>query len=49
VAAAHRAVRERVKPLTEDRPLYKDIAAVAEIIAGGGLVEAVEGAVGGLA
>jgi histidine ammonia-lyase len=48
VAAAHGAVRERVKPLTEDRPLYQDIAVVAEIIAGGGLVEAVERAVGTL-
>ena len=49
VAAAHRAVRARVLPLTEDRPLYRDIAAVAEMIATGELVHAVEHGVGKLA
>ncbi len=49
VAAAHGAVRARVAPLTEDRPLYRDIAAVAEMIANGALVEAAQGRVGPLA
>jgi histidine ammonia-lyase len=48
VAAAHAAVRQRVAPLTEDRPLYKDIAAVAAMIAEGSLVKAAEGRVGAL-
>jgi histidine ammonia-lyase len=49
VAAAHRAVRARVAPLTEDRPLYRDIAAVADSIATGSLVLATEAVVGRLA
>jgi histidine ammonia-lyase len=49
VAAAHAAVRERVAPLTEDRPLYKDIAAVARMIEDGSLAAAAEGRVGALA
>jgi histidine ammonia-lyase len=49
VAAAHRAVRERVAPLTEDRPLYRDIAAVADGIESRALVAATEAAVGPLA
>ena len=49
VAAAHAAVRERVAPLTEDRPLYGDIAAVAALISGGGLTRAAEARVGALA
>jgi histidine ammonia-lyase len=48
VAGAHAAVRERVAPLTEDRPLYKDIAAVAGMIADGALVRAAERRVGAL-
>jgi histidine ammonia-lyase len=48
VAAAHRAVRARVAPLTEDRPLYRDIAYVAESIESGSLVAAAERAVGAL-
>ena len=48
VAAAHAAVRKRVAPLTEDRPLYRDIAAVAAMIAEGTLVKAAEGRVGAL-
>ena len=46
VAAAHSAVRQRVAPLTEDRPLYKDISAVAAMIAEGSLVKAAEARVG---
>jgi histidine ammonia-lyase len=49
VAAAQATVRARVAPMTEDRPLYRDIEAVAEIVAGGELVRAVEVAVGALA
>jgi len=48
VAAAHAAVRQRVAPLTEDRPLYKDISAVAAMIAEGSLVRAAEARVGAL-
>jgi histidine ammonia-lyase len=48
VAGAHAAVRERVAPLTEDRPLYGDIAAVARMIAEGSLVSAAERRVGAL-
>ncbi len=49
VAAVHAAVRERVAPLTEDRPLYRDIATVAELIHAGALVTAAQGRVGRLA
>ncbi len=49
VAAAHEAVRARIAPLTEDRPLYRDIAIVAEIIATGALVATTRGRVGCLA
>ncbi len=42
VAAAHAVVRAHVAPLTEDRPLYKDIAQIAEFVATGELVSAVE-------
>jgi len=49
VAAAHAAVRERVAPLTEDRPLYGDIALVATMIVDGTLVSSAEGRVGTLA
>ena len=31
VAAAHAAVRARVAPMTEDRPLYGDIRVVADL------------------
>jgi hypothetical protein len=34
--------------MTEDRPLYRDIEAVAEIVASGALVQAVEKVVGAL-
>ncbi|HLK35583.1 MAG TPA: histidine ammonia-lyase [Polyangiaceae bacterium] len=49
VAAARACVRTRVEPFVEDRPLYGDIAAVAELIARGALVDAAENAVGRLA
>jgi histidine ammonia-lyase len=49
VAAAHAAVRALVPPLTEDRPLYRDIAKVADLLESGRLVAAVEAAVGRLA
>jgi histidine ammonia-lyase len=48
VAAAHAAVRAHVAPLTEDRPLYRDIAKVAELIANGEIIEAVQKVVGQL-
>jgi histidine ammonia-lyase len=48
VAAAHGVVRARVAPLTEDRPLYQDIARVAELIASGALVSAAEACAGAL-
>jgi histidine ammonia-lyase len=48
VAAAHAAVRARVAPLVEDRPLYKDIATVAEMLVSGALVDAATARVGPL-
>ncbi|WP_437731274.1 histidine ammonia-lyase [Sorangium sp. So ce1335] len=48
VAAAHAAVRRVVPELAEDRPLYRDIAAAAELIRAGALIAAVEEAVGPL-
>jgi histidine ammonia-lyase len=48
VAAAHAAVRRTVPPLTEDRPLYRDIAAVGALVLSGELAGAVENAVGAL-
>ncbi len=39
VQAAHAAVRQVVAPLAEDRPLYRDIAAVRRLIDAGELVE----------
>ena len=49
VAAAHAAIRRVASELVEDRPLYRDIAAVSAIIASGELVRAVEDAIGDLA
>ncbi len=46
VAAAHACIREVVAPLTEDRPLYKDIAAVAKRAVR--IVDAAEVAIGAL-
>ncbi len=48
VAAAVAKVRERVREYEDDRPLYRDIEAVRELVASGGLVAAVEGATGPL-
>jgi histidine ammonia-lyase len=48
VAAAHAHIREVVPPLVEDRPLYRDIAAVRQMLEAGTLVRAVEAAVGAL-
>jgi histidine ammonia-lyase len=49
VAAAHEAIRARIAPFTEDRPLYRDIAIVDEIIATGALLAATQAGVGSLA
>ena len=48
VAAAQACVRELVKPMTEDRPLYRDIEAVTALITTGALVRAVESVAGPL-
>jgi histidine ammonia-lyase len=48
VAACHAAVRAKVAPLIEDRPLYRDIATIAEMIAGGTLTDAARRSVGAL-
>jgi histidine ammonia-lyase len=49
VLAAHRAVRQRVPTLSGDRVLHRDIAAVAEMISAGVLLEAVCAVTGPLA
>jgi histidine ammonia-lyase len=49
VRAAHAAVRRVAAELADDRPLYRDIAAVADLIRSGELIRAVEDAVGPLA
>jgi histidine ammonia-lyase len=46
VLAALVAVRERVAPMTEDRPLYRDIAKVADLLSTGELLRAVQAKVG---
>jgi histidine ammonia-lyase len=48
VAASHACVRAYIAPLVEDRPLYRDIARVAELIATGEIVRSVESYVGAL-
>lgn len=48
VDAAHRAVRQVVAELVEDRPLYLDMARVRELVRTGAVVEAVSLAVGPL-
>jgi histidine ammonia-lyase len=48
VGAALAAVRSRIRPLADDRPLYRDIASATELIASGDLVRAVETRVGPL-
>ena len=42
VSAAHAKLREKIAPLTEDRPLYKDIEAARALLDSGELVRAVE-------
>jgi histidine ammonia-lyase len=49
VAAAHAAVRRVVPELDDDRPLYRDIEAVARLITAGDLARAAGEAVGPLA
>ena len=46
VAAAHEAIRRAVPSLTEDRPLYEDIARTKELILSGELGRAVEQTIG---
>lgn len=48
VLAAHRAVRSRVPTLESDRPLYPDIATVAEMISRGTILDAVQSVIGPL-
>ncbi|HYF93221.1 MAG TPA: histidine ammonia-lyase [Symbiobacteriaceae bacterium] len=48
-AAAYQAIRRRVAPLNEDRILYPDIEACADLIRSGELIKAVEAATGPLA
>jgi len=48
VRAALAKVRERVAPMTGDRPLYRDIEAVAALLADGSLADTTSAAVGHL-
>ena len=48
VQAALAAIREKVAPMTEDRPLYRDIAAVAALMTSGAITRQVEAKVGAL-
>jgi histidine ammonia-lyase len=48
VAAAFSAVRAAIAPLTEDRPLYRDIETVAQMISRGTLAAAAQERVGPL-
>jgi histidine ammonia-lyase len=47
VRAALAVVREKVPPFHDDRPLYRDIAAVDELLISGALLERCSAAVGG--
>jgi len=49
VTAAMSTLRAVVAPMTEDRPLYRDIEATAALVASGALVRSVEKVVGTLA
>jgi histidine ammonia-lyase len=49
VAAAQAAVRSVSAKLTQDRPLYRDVAAVSGLLRDGSLLRAVEAAIGPLA
>jgi histidine ammonia-lyase len=42
VEAAHRLVREHVRPLGRDRTLHRDLEAVEKLIRSGALIQAVE-------
>jgi len=48
IQAALAVVREKVAPMTEDRPLYRDIVQVAALITSGALTRAVEAKIGKL-
>ncbi len=48
VAAAHKAIREKVEFLEIDRPLYPDHTAMQELVRTGAILDAVEAAVGSL-
>lgn len=48
VRAVMQKIRERVAPMTGDRPLYRDIEALAELVSSGALSDAAESAVGHL-
>jgi histidine ammonia-lyase len=41
-AAAHAVIREKIPPVDEDRPLYRDIEAVTALIRDGDIMAAVE-------
>jgi histidine ammonia-lyase len=48
VQAARQVIRRQVAHLEEDRPLYPDHMAMKELVRSGGILEAVEAAVGSL-
>ena len=48
VRAALAKVREKVAPMVADRPLYRDIEALAQLVGSGALTDATEAAVGHL-
>jgi len=48
VQAAYDVIRKYVDPLVEDRPLYKDINTLADVVKSGEILEAVEAVVGKL-
>ena len=48
VRAAVAKVREKVAPMVGDRPLYRDIEAIAELVGSGALADATQAAIGHL-
>jgi histidine ammonia-lyase len=44
--AAFKVIREKLKKLVDDRPLYPDIEIVTELVRSGAIVDAVEEVVG---
>ncbi len=48
LAEAHRVIRSKVPTLTDDRPLYLDVAKIAELMSEGAIVSAVEALTGPL-